>query len=89
MKLAEVYSPNVMFQRETPLSVLSSGEQGKIIDIDSSKLTMALLKLGISRGDNLKVCNIAPLGGPMAIRVNGTKVLLRKKEASHIWIKPL
>ena len=68
------------------LCELRKGDQAQILEIRSQELEVALLKLGVSKGDQLVLSNVAPFGGPMAICINGTKISLRKQDASHIWI---
>ena len=68
------------------LNSLSRGEQARILTISSDPLSLALMKMGISRGSIIQLTEIAPLGDPIAIQSNGTKVSLRKKDASNVWI---
>ena len=68
------------------LDALAPGEQAKIILISSAPLCLALSKMGISKGNIIQLTEVAPLGDPIAIRANGTKISLRKKDASNIWI---
>jgi ferrous iron transport protein A len=45
-----------------------------------------LLSLGITRGVELLIVRIAPLGCPIQIKVRGTSLTLRKEEAYQlIW----
>lgn len=72
-----------------PLLTLSKGQLATIKLIDDDELSLALLHLGIKTGDILRLSNIAPLGDPIAIAVNGTKISIRKKEAARIWVLPV
>lgn len=65
---------------------LHRGEQGRITRIDAPELEMALLKMGICIGDQVSFAGAAPLNDPVSIRVHRTKLLLRREDASHIWI---
>lgn len=47
---------------------------------------MALLKMGICVGDQVSFAGTAPLNDPVSIRVHRTKLLMRREDASHIWI---
>ncbi|WNJ17086.1 FeoA family protein [Pontibacter sp. G13] len=71
---------------EIPLSQLAIGQKGQIARILHAELEAAFLRMGLTQGDQLTLSAIAPLGDPIAIRVNRTKVSLRKKDAQHIWI---
>jgi ferrous iron transport protein A len=70
-----------------PLSALTLHSRAYITAIDTDDLHLALLKLGVSVGNQLYLCNIAPLGDPIAIAINGTKISLRKTDAAHIWVQ--
>ncbi len=71
---------------EASLLALHPGEGGKICKIDAPDLEMALLKMGVAIGDQVSFSGTAPLRDPVAIRVHRTKILLRRDDASHIWI---
>lgn len=68
------------------LSALRKGEAGRIVHIDDPEVRMALLRMGVSEGDAFRVTDIAPLGDPIAIALQHTKLFLRKRNAAHIWI---
>ncbi len=72
-----------------PLHRISKGELGRITEIRSKELTLTLLKMGIVEGDQVQITDIAPFGDPIAFRVNGTKISLRKKDASNIWVSKM
>jgi Fe2+ transport system protein FeoA len=46
-----------------------------------------LLDLGFTPGEEVSVTHAAPLGDPIVIRVRGTLLALRKREASWIWVR--
>ncbi len=69
------------------LSELKIGETATISSIETAEMQVALMNLGVLEGDKCKLTDIAPLGDPIAILVNGTKVSLRKKDAEKVWIK--
>jgi len=71
-----------------PLSSLGLYQQAVIVAVVSDNLRLALLKMGVSVGNRLSIANIAPLGDPIALSVNGTKISLRKADAAQIWIEP-
>lgn len=72
---------------KTTLADLAQGQEGKIIKIESEEIQIALMKLGVLPGDLCKVANFAPLGDPMAILINRTKVSLRRQDAASVWIE--
>jgi len=48
-----------------------------------------LLALGLTRGVQLKIINVAPLGDPFEIAVRGYHLSLRKDEVGVIKVKKL
>ncbi|RMG56071.1 MAG: ferrous iron transport protein A [Bacteroidetes bacterium] len=68
------------------LSRVTKGAAGRIVHIDDPEVRIALLRMGVSEGDVFRVTDIAPLGDPMAIALQHTKLFLRKRNAAHIWI---
>lgn len=65
------------------------GQSGILQYTTNHNLQMALLNLGVKQGDKLTIANIAPLGDPIAIAVNGTKIAIRKADAKHIIVNPI
>ena len=45
-----------------------------------------VLALGLVTGTPVKVLSVAPLGDPITIEVRGTRICLRKTEASAIQV---
>ena len=45
-----------------------------------------LLDLGFTPGEDVTVAHAAPLGDPLVIRVRGTLLALRKREAAWIFV---
>ncbi|RMG22646.1 MAG: ferrous iron transport protein A [Bacteroidetes bacterium] len=70
------------------LSNMVLGKSGRIIQVDSQEMEQALLSMGVVSGDFISLSDKAPLGDPIAIAVNGTKISIRKKDAASIWIQP-
>jgi ferrous iron transport protein A len=46
-----------------------------------------LLDLGFTPGEDVIVTHTAPLGDPLVIRVRGTLLALRKREAAWIFVE--
>lgn len=64
------------------------GEKGSIRKLEDRELRVKLMEMGCLPGARIVVENIAPMGDPMAIRVAGYSLSLRKQDASGIWIDP-
>lgn len=80
-------SPDEIMQLKK-LSECRRGEIGVVKTITPRTLAVSLMALGMLPGDELEVVNLAPFGGPLAVRVNGTKIALRRSEAALIEILP-
>ena len=69
------------------LSKLQIGQKAKVTEIRSPELELALMKLGLLRGDEIRMNHQAPWNGPLALQVNGTQIALRRSDAEHIEIE--
>lgn len=68
------------------LSKMETGKTGRITKINGSEMEVALLNMGIVVGDTCLLSDIAPLGDPIAITINGTKISMRKRDAENVWV---
>jgi ferrous iron transport protein A len=55
----------------------------------SPELVQRLLEFGLLEGEIIEVVGIAPLGDPLEIHIGGTRLSLRKREASCIAVTQL
>lgn len=69
------------------LSELPLGTHATIRSIGSEEIRVGLLNLGVSEGENVILSDAAPLGGPIAFKLHGTKVALRLHDASQILVE--
>jgi ferrous iron transport protein A len=69
------------------LSELKSGARGRITGFESPDLELKLMEMGCLPGETVVVEQVAPMGGPMNIRVAGYLLSLRKDEAGHIEVE--
>ena len=70
------------------LSQFNIGESGRIVSVNSEALKLALLGLGLAQGVHFTLTNRAPMGDPIAVRISGTKVAIRKAQAELITAEP-
>lgn len=69
------------------LSQLRAGTQAVILAHDEdSEFRLMLLEMGCIPGEPVRVEMIAPLGDPMAIRIAGYYLSIRKKDADKIQV---
>ncbi|MCD8283122.1 MAG: ferrous iron transport protein A [Opitutae bacterium] len=68
---------------------LVPGTRAKIIGYLSGSATYRtkLLALGLTRGSEIKITGVAPLGDPVSLEVRGFKLSLRKAEAAVVEVE--
>ena len=77
---------------KTTLGKLNPGAAGIIVGVAASgecapDLARRFLEMGILEGARVEVLHKAPFGGdPLAIRVRGSIIALRRNEADHVEI---
>ena len=70
-----------------PLSKLKQRTSGKITTVENVDVLSRLVEMGIMPGAVLSIQNRAPFFGPLAILVNGSKIIIRKKDADFILVE--
>ncbi|MCX7117222.1 MAG: FeoA family protein [Legionellales bacterium] len=72
------------------LTDLAPGDRVRLVDYGQTAMLYRrkLLSLGVTRGVELLVVRVAPLGCPVQVEIRGTTLALRKEEAHHLcWEK--
>ena len=69
------------------LSELKTGSKGRIAGFSSEDIELKLMEMGCIPGEVVVVEQVAPMGGPMNIRVAGYTLSLRKDEAEKVVIE--
>lgn len=69
------------------LAQLKPGEKATIVSFTDLEISVKLMEMGCLPGEEVEVERLAPLGCPIAIRVSGYQLCLRKSEASVILIQ--
>jgi ferrous iron transport protein A len=69
------------------LSELPLGTKGIIRKINSEEIKVGLLSLGLTLGEQVTLSDLAPFGGPIALKLHGTKVAIRKQDAASILVE--
>ena len=75
-----------------PLTIadLLDGEEARITEIRGrGHFRKRLLEMGLVRGTNVRVLGHAPLGDPLAVKVRGYLLALRRQEAREILVERL
>lgn len=73
------------------LQDLSPGEKGEIIGYEKSETAYRerILSMGLTRGTQIILKKIAPLGDPVEVSVGDCNISLRKVEAAILKIRRL
>ena len=72
--------------KPTRLSRLPAGTRAVIHSHEDSDFQLTLMEMGCIPGEPVWVEMIAPMGDPLAIRIAGYFLSLRKKDAEKIWV---
>lgn len=51
-------------------------------------LVQRLYEMGLLEGDTVEVIGVAPLGDPIEVRIGGTRLSLRRREAAAVTLSP-
>ena len=70
------------------LDRLPIGRSAKILRLNGEpSRVVRLMELGLMEGETLEMLGVAPLGDPLAIRIRGCRLALRRQEASLVDIE--
>ena len=72
---------------EKTLRDLAVGECAKVVKLTGEgAIKRRIMDMGITRGTEVCVHKVAPLGDPIEVTVRGFELSLRKDEAEHVLI---
>ena len=73
------------------LASLKVGEKAKVLklNITNKEIKRHLLDMGITRGVEIKIKKIAPMGDPIDIELRGYELCIRKSDLSQIDVEVL
>lgn len=69
------------------LSQLEVGQSGIVKEFTDLEMSVKLMEMGCLPGETIQVTRVAPMGDPIAIKVSGYQLSLRKLEASTIILQ--
>lgn len=72
---------------QTTVDRLKKGDKATITGIDADALPLKLLEMGCLPGNSVELLQIAPLGDPLYLDVNGARLAIRKETAKHISVE--
>lgn len=69
------------------LSQLPTGSRALIKDHEEGDFRLTLMEMGCIPGEPVWIEMIAPLGDPLAIRIAGYHLSIRKEDAERIFVE--
>ena len=71
------------------LDKLKVGQRCQVVSIDitDKQRKRHLLDMGVTRGTNIKIKRMAPMGDPVSIELRGYVLCVSKKDLSQITVK--
>ena len=71
------------------LAGLQPGESGRIVSVDFERAPglARLMEIGFIPGQVVRMIKLAPFGDPIEVRVMNCDLVLRKKEASAVYVE--
>ena len=71
------------------LTSLRPGQTARIVAVDGDDgVTIRLLEMGLTEGEDVTLLGFAPLGDPIEFSVRGYRVSLRAGEADRVRVEP-
>lgn len=77
---------NLITLKLKTIADLKKGERGIIVNFTDDELSLKLLEMGCLPGTQVTMTHIAPFGDPIAVKVSGYVLSMRKDEAATIVI---
>lgn len=87
--LKQIFVKDLTEDQETWVSLdqLSAGEQGVVVNVHGTgAVKRRLMDMGLTKGTQVKVVKLAPLGDPIELRVRGYELSLRKNESEMVVV---
>ena len=70
---------------ESTLDKLNAGQSGLVTAIVGDGGTLSrLMEMGLVSGTKVKMERVSPFGCPLAVRIKGTSVAIRKQDAMNV-----
>ena len=71
------------------LDQLAVGQSARVEAVAGDPaLVQRLYEMGLLEGDTVEVIGVAPLGDPIEVRIGGTRLSLRRREAASVTLSP-
>ena len=70
------------------LKEMKPGQSGRVVSIgESGQLKRRIMDMGITKGTEVYVRKVAPLGDPVEVTVRGYELSLRKADAEMVQVE--
>ncbi len=70
------------------LDTLPLGARARIVEVEGDdSVSMRLLEMGLTEGEEIELLGVAPLGDPLEFSVRGYRISLRAVEARRLRIE--
>lgn len=67
---------------------ISVGERARVVKLSGEgALKRHIMDMGVTKGVEVFVCKVAPLGDPLEVSVRGYELSLRKSEAESVLVE--
>lgn len=77
-----------MLTQTMSLQEIPPGQSATIVHVGgAASLRRRFIEMGIVPGETIRAERVAPLGDPVAYRIKGYRLSLRREEASQIEVK--
>ncbi len=76
-----------MSEKFETLASLAPGEKAIIVSFSDAELSLKLLEMGCTPGEEVELEKVAPFGDPIAINISGYVLSLRRAEAATVRIR--
>ena len=74
---------------QTTINLLRKGEKATILDFDIEIIPLKLLEMGCLPGNTVELLQIAPLGDPLYLNINGSHLAIRRETAKLITVQKI
>lgn len=72
---------------QTTINLLKKGEKATITSFDIEEIPLKLLEMGCLPGNTVQLLQIAPLGDPLYLDINGSHLAIRIETARQIAVE--
>ncbi|SCY19898.1 FeoA family protein [Flavobacterium caeni] len=73
----------------TTIHDLKKGQRATIADFDLDLIPLKLLEMGCLPGNEVVLLQVAPLGDPLYLDINGSHLAIRTETAKNITVEPI